>query len=241
MQELYQIHQEHRVHEKHKLLRMRTVFTDEHLLRKIGEHLQKENLITGFQIREITSGYKYKGKQRIEKQFELNILTPFTIEEEKKSKIRTYIETKIGEKWDVPIIEEGPASVNEAMRLFVEGKESSETKLRRIRRNIRRAVYGVTALATLGGSIGGTSLLIEHHNKEVVKQEREKIYKQISVLERQMEEATRELNAKLVLGQPLTFEENEFGTSGVKDVNDLRDKVRALEFSIRKLKDREEE
>ncbi len=239
MAEEHEQHSEPDKKEANTLLHIRTEFSREKVLEDIGIHLQKENLITGFRIRTIRSGYKYNGKHHVKTQYELNILTPITIDADAKAKIYDYIEEIIGKDWDVPMIEEKPTTVNNAMRLFVEGKESSDSALRRIRRNLRRATFGLMTLATLGGSIGGTSLWMEHRGKEAVKQEREKIYRQISVLERQMEEATRELNAKLVLGQPLTFEESEFGTSTVKEVNDLRDKVRALKFSVEKLKDRE--
>ncbi len=221
--------------------RFRTFFPDANVLEMIKSQLRKENLITGANIivGKIDGTYEDRGEEKRNKLSELEIIVPLAISPENKKRIYDVIENIIGKKWNVPFIIEDTPKLNKDSCRYIEGLESENSRLRRLHRKIRTVMYGLLAGIGLTVTTGGPAYYMHSQKVEAVKQaqkdERERIYEQIHTLERRMEEMTRELNYKLVEGKPLKIKEGEF-TNSIKEVDDIRDQVRELEFAIRKLK-----
>jgi hypothetical protein len=223
-----------------------TIFNDADVLDGIAAHLRKHHQVTGSSMKPMRNSHTHRGVEVTEDQWALTIDVPLTMPPEEILAIRHYMEQELGKYWDVPVTDLRKANKNEDYRLSLEKKESENMKLRRYKRRVRRSINAILASIGLASAIGVPAYVVDAQNQESNerarkqdrRKEREKIYAQIDALSRKIETMASEANKKVNTGKNLTVESGE-NSYYVKEIEEMRDEVRKLEFALRKLKDEE--
>lgn|GEM_PF-7008620 len=243
------------------LIRIRVSGPDEAGLDEIGHQLARQGLITGWGFEEPQDGGGYQWNDGIHqggKIYTLRIYLPVDTPEDRLEAITRFIEER--HAWEVPEILRDQVNANDVLIEYVEsgGKQAElrnklrdqREKIRRQQRSIRTAIFALIGVVLTGGALGLVRYE-QHRREEAVKtatdeqeqarlNELENIYGEVHRLERWSEEATRDLDHRIVTKQPLTIEEGEF-SQYVKEVTDIRDRIRDLELQIRQLLEHEQE
>ncbi len=213
--------------------RISTVFNDAKVLEGIADKLMSRGLISGFSIEPIASGYVYEGDKVIEDQFSLNILLAEQ-DETKAEEIRALVSSVIGEKWDVPRIEQETVSVNEKFLGFVRRAEIEHVRYRREHRNKL-----VLAVAFAAGMLGLVSESVknygEHKAKIAIAGEREATLKKLSDIQEKLADQIAAVEGKLSRGEELTETATDMGAGGQKqELYDMILTVREAEKELLK-------
>ena len=212
-----------------------TVFPDQKVLEQIADNLLKKGLISGFHIDRVLSGYLYKGKKVEEGQYSLEILLDSQTDKKVRGEIRVAIENAIGEKWDVPAIEEETVRVNKELFGFIKRAEVEHKKYVTQRR--LTLTVALSALLSLSAAIRTiTKKYFDEREHKAVATEQAESYKRISALENKVSRQISELDAQLAAGKPLTVSPSDMAaTTDYEETQRVLDTVREVQDEMRKL------
>ncbi len=220
-------------------IKISTLFSDQKILGRIADRLLSEGIISGFHIDTVLAGYIFAGQKVEENQYSLEILIDASATPEIKEKIKTEIATTLGEKWEVPVIEEERINVNERLLSFIKRAEIEHRRY--LTEKGKRLVFSLAALISLVTAVGviGKKYINEHEEEVVAmekKKEREKNHTRIEALTQDIQAQIADINQQIEEGKPFTVLPNDMsGVNSYEETNKLLKTVRGVEFELRKL------
>lgn len=211
-----------------------TVFSDQKILEQIADSLVSKGLISGFHIDRALSGYIYKGNKVKEPQWSLEILLDNQTDEKVKSEIRKAIEDAIGQKWEVPAIEEESVRVNEQLLGFI--KRVGVEHRMYVRERKLKLTVALAALLSISATIGTfTKKYFDEREQKAVAAERADSYKRISALEKKVSDQIFALDAQIAAGRSLTVSSNDMSAAtDYEETQKILKTVREVEFEMEK-------
>lgn len=220
--------------------KIKTIFSDPKVLEAIADKLLSDGTISGFNIEQVVGGYIYDGAKTEEVQYALEILLASDTDQETKKKIKSSLIEKIGEKWDAPMIEESTVEINESLLNFIKRAEIEHKRFTRERR--MRYSVSLTALLSIAGIIG--TITDRYVGKQIDKAaivERDKAYKKVIQLEKEVEEQIDDLNWKMSHGEAPNMLPNDMAADAAYiETEKILRTVRDLELEMRRLVEADE-
>jgi len=216
-----------------------TVFSDQAVLEHIAEDLLSKGLISGFHIDRVLSGYIHKGKKVGEGQYSLEILLDNEVGGTAKQQIRQTIEAGVGEKWEVPVVEEEQVKVNRELLGFIKRAEVEHSKY--VRERKLKLTIALTALLSLSATLGTfTKKYFDDREHKAVAAERAESYKKITALEQKVSDQIFALDAQIASGKPLTVSPNDMSAStDYEETQEVLRTVREVEHEMRVLSEKD--